>query len=578
MAHTSNPCCGNHGLQDNNRVGLALRYVNYFRNASMSSANLHLLEEFVGFCEAKKINLHNDPVQEGSTSRHDQANAIPDSSSFKEDIILYFCDQLHPNVIDDLCKLVNESSYGKCRFCKMPTESLVLSVLHILSDAAQISKDSKGNTVAPPILDPNVGVVKGPSVHCSQQFTRHSGAGFPVPMKCTRIPINETSGDPKNAHTHVAGKDKSFPLTQTGIEGNSVVNNFQMHSGEQPFMRSGEGFQHPVNCTRPPNYESTGVHNNGHIPVSARISPHPQNPKEAFDFLHGLKMNKQMLVLDTPLVMCKGNRMFHEAASMVDNGPIMNKKQKVQVGNSVRPVINISDERPKLEEVRYRMRTGSGQRFPITEEEVCYYNAICGLAHSQWSGCKAIEFSLLTSATYSSLGESVEPGGKVDNYFVSGMCRYFFEDVHPWQSKKHFFYPKVGGSLYTYNCSDDVRIVQKSFIGANSAYKLHLSDKLCFPVVLHKHWFVFIVDLKNKMIVFLDSYFDSNANFQIDASSKLIIAFKECWYQHAEGYTSLEDFSVSYPTVPKWNNIVDCGIFAIKFMELWDKDIDLRNV
>jgi len=94
---------------------------------------------------------------------------------------------------------------------------------------------------------------------------------------------------------------------------------------------------------------------------------------------------------------------------------------------------------------------------------------------------------------------------------------------------------------------------------------------------------VFIVDLKNKMFVFLDSYFDSNANFQIDASSKLeslfyvilisfsglslylvctlpiffcqIIAFKECWYQHAEGYTSLEDFSVSYPAVPKQNNM-----------------------
>ena len=32
---------------------------------------------------------------------------------------------------------------------------------------------------------------------------------------------------------------------------------------------------------------------------------------------------------------------------------------------------------------------------------------------------------------------------------------------------------------------------------------------------------MFIVDLKNKMFVFLDSYFDSNANFQIDASSKL---------------------------------------------------------
>jgi len=36
---------------------------------------------------------------------------------------------------------------------------------------------------------------------------------------------------------------------------------------------------------------------------------------------------------------------------------------------------------------------------------------------------------------------------------------------------------------------------------------------------------VFIVDLKNKMFVFLDSYFDSNANFQIDASSKLVSLF-----------------------------------------------------
>ena len=42
-------------------------------------------------------------------------------------------------------------------------------------------------------------------------------------MKCTRIPINETTGDPKNAHTHVAGKDKSFPLTQTGLFSSYVL-------------------------------------------------------------------------------------------------------------------------------------------------------------------------------------------------------------------------------------------------------------------------------------------------------------------------------------------------------------------
>jgi len=59
MAHTSNPCCGNHGLQDNNRVGPALRYVNYFRNvcffilflnkSSMELALFHTLLAFSVF-------------------------------------------------------------------------------------------------------------------------------------------------------------------------------------------------------------------------------------------------------------------------------------------------------------------------------------------------------------------------------------------------------------------------------------------------------------------------------------------------------------------------------------------------
>jgi len=56
MAHTSNPCCGNHGLQDNNRVGPALRYVNYFRNVcffilflNKSSMELALFSYIISF-------------------------------------------------------------------------------------------------------------------------------------------------------------------------------------------------------------------------------------------------------------------------------------------------------------------------------------------------------------------------------------------------------------------------------------------------------------------------------------------------------------------------------------------------
>lgn len=54
-----------------------------------------------------------------------------------------------------------------------------------------------------------------------------------------------------------------------------------------------------------------------------------------------------------------------------------------------------------------------------------------------------------TSVTYSSLGESVEPYGHVDNFFISGYCRKLFDDSHPRESRKHYFYPRIGVRMVT---------------------------------------------------------------------------------------------------------------------------------
>lgn len=68
-------------------------------------------------------------------------------------------------VIDDLCNLVHENSYNKCRFCIMPTESLVLSVLQMLLDASQ--KNDKKKESSPDICDASVdkGIPKGEDHH-----------------------------------------------------------------------------------------------------------------------------------------------------------------------------------------------------------------------------------------------------------------------------------------------------------------------------------------------------------------------------------------------------------------------------
>jgi len=56
---------------------------------------------------------------------------------------------------------------------------------------------------------------------------------------------------------------------------------------------------------------------------------------------------------------------------------------------------------------------------------------------------KAVEFAK-TSVTYCSLGQSVQPMGKVDNFFVAVMCRKFFEDLHQGSPRNIFSIQKLG--------------------------------------------------------------------------------------------------------------------------------------
>ena len=49
-----------------------------------------------------------------------------------------------------------------------------------------------------------------------------------------------------------------------------------------------------------------------------------------------------------------------------------------------------------------------------------------------------------TTVTYQSLGESLQPNGHADNFFMAVVYRKYFEDHHPRLSKKHYFYPRIG--------------------------------------------------------------------------------------------------------------------------------------
>ncbi|OQU79170.1 hypothetical protein SORBI_3008G104701 [Sorghum bicolor] len=109
--------------------------------------------------------------------------------------------------------------------------------------------------------------------------------------------------------------------------------------------------------------------------------------------------------------------------------------------------------------------------YKVNKSEVDNYKILCVLASSEFHNEDAVSLSGVR-CTFWSLGESLKPGGFVNTFVVSCFCYSLFSkpNGHPYFSKRHYFFSNIG-----------------------------------------KHWFVFVVDIKDRHFVFLDSYYDRNS-------------------------------------------------------------------
>jgi hypothetical protein len=152
-----------------------------------------------------------------------------------------------------------------------------------------------------------------------------------------------------------------------------------------------------------------------------------------------------------------------------------------------------------------------------------------------------------TTVTYESLGQSIEPGGLCDNFLIAGYCRKLFEDSHPQIWRKHCFYPKVGVFVLPPISFDFVFYILLTFI-------------FCFQNSLLRYTFAQI-DFSDFSVFYPHVPKQSNRLvFCVLISSILCaIVYFICSYLFFNPYCSR-----------------DCGIFCIKFLELWDASVDLR--
>ncbi|WVZ81976.1 hypothetical protein U9M48_029299 [Paspalum notatum var. saurae] len=185
--------------------------------------------------------------------------------------------------------------------------------------------------------------------------------------------------------------------------------------------------------------------------------------------------------------------------------------------------------------------------------------------------------------TYEELGLSLRREAKnpVHSHVINALCAKLFKDNHPSKSKKHYFFSPVsdylmghdGNKLYLQNnCL-------KCFSAANGIHKFTSSDYLIFPVYHDNHWFVFIVAVRDRYFVFLDSFFEEDSPYHQFVRSKIIRNFILAWDNFVGDDWNFEEFTIHYAPVPKQSMEFfakhDDGIFVMKYLELWDAYINM---
>ncbi|KAG0537436.1 hypothetical protein BDA96_03G148200 [Sorghum bicolor] len=163
-------------------------------------------------------------------------------------------------------------------------------------------------------------------------------------------------------------------------------------------------------------------------------------------------------------------------------------------------------------------------KFKVSKSHIMNYKAICNLAMSRNSGDDAILFG--------------GPGGFVINFVMAAFCYHLYSQPsgHPDVSKCHYFFSSISDQL-----------LKDTFTRTSKSRPLYCSNLLFFPCLYDEHWFVFVVDIKDRSFVFLDSYYGLQDEYQVEMRNKLISIFKFWWKKFGLIDMGFHGYTVSYP-------------------------------
>ncbi|OQU78171.1 hypothetical protein SORBI_3009G170600 [Sorghum bicolor] len=291
------------------------------------------------------------------------------------------------------------------------------------------------------------------------------------------------------------------------------------------------------------------------------------------DDLYNLKFGKLRMTSQTSSISL-GNTHGFPADSSIDPESLANRSDFKVRNSSTGGKIPIHGPRRMVRPSRVLIDDYdvTGDKFKVSKSEIANYEAICRLAQSRSSNLDALYFGGVR-CTYWSLGESMKPGGKVNNFVVAAFCYHLFcrPDGHPDISKRHYFFSNISENLLKDHDEVAGDVMMRAFDRSSKARPLFQSNMLYFPTFYEDHWFVFVVDIKDKKFVFLDSYYSEVHAYQQYVRAKMIPEFQFWWNKFVKREMNFEQYGVLYPSVPKQSaeNNVDSGIYAMMFLEHW---------
>ncbi|XP_027935603.1 putative ubiquitin-like-specific protease 1B isoform X1 [Vigna unguiculata] len=183
---------------------------------------------------------------------------------------------------------------------------------------------------------------------------------------------------------------------------------------------------------------------------------------------------------------------------------------------------------------------------------------------------------------------TMKPKGWVSNMVILAAGKIMMEEEKETNGTvtRHIFSPqfmnKVKCDLNLSNedshktwCIDDVSVF---ILPSKLGYEIYQCKLIFAPTIFEEHWSCYVLEPKDKTLYVLDSMHDkfSTSKKNLDDATKR--RFEELLVLMNPGSTK-ENVSITlvYADVPRQKNIHDCGIYVLKYMEIWDGSVKWQD-